>query len=162
NPHAGPRLVVSAPPADQRPAYEELRLSAQWLSASEAVDLLPALVDGNRRTAWMTGRAQSPGAWIQVDLPRPRMVGRVELALTALLALLRLAAPAIQPPLAPPEMRGLWVVRQALVSPAAVDRVVDEAQRAGFIALFVQVRGRGDAFYRSALVPRSEMLAAQP
>ena len=81
NPHAGPRLVVSAPPADQRPAYEELRLSAQWLSASEAVDLLPALVDGNRRTAWMTGRAQSPGAWIQVDLPRPRMVGRVELAL---------------------------------------------------------------------------------
>ena len=82
--------------------------------------------------------------------------------MNALLALLLLAAPDIQPPLPTPEMRGLWVVRTALVSPAAVDRVVDEAQRAGFNALFVQVRGRGDAFYRSALVPRSEMLAAQP
>jgi uncharacterized lipoprotein YddW (UPF0748 family) len=54
------------------------------------------------------------------------------------------------------------VVRTALVSPASVDRVVDEAQRAGFNALFVQVRGRGDAFYRSELVPRSDVLEAQP
>jgi uncharacterized lipoprotein YddW (UPF0748 family) len=59
-------------------------------------------------------------------------------------------------------MRGLWVVRTALASPASVDRVVDDAQRAGFNALFVQVRGRGDAFYRSELVPRSDILAAQP
>jgi uncharacterized lipoprotein YddW (UPF0748 family) len=59
-------------------------------------------------------------------------------------------------------MRGLWVVRTALTSPASVDRVVDEAQRAGFNALFVQVRGRGDAFYRSQLVPRSEILWNQP
>jgi uncharacterized lipoprotein YddW (UPF0748 family) len=81
----------------------------------------------------------------------------------ALLALLLLATPQIQPlPPAAAEMRGLWVVRTALTSPASVDRVVDEAQRAGFNALFVQVRGRGDAFYRSALVPRSDMLAGQP
>ncbi len=60
------------------------------------------------------------------------------------------------------ELRGLWVVRTALVSPAAVDRVVDEAQEAGFNALFVQVRGRGDAFYDSRLVPRSPLLATQP
>ena len=60
------------------------------------------------------------------------------------------------------ELRGLWVVRTALVSPAAVDRVVDEAQQAGFNALFVQVRGRGDAFYDSRLVPRSLLLANQP
>ena len=44
-------------------------------------------------------------------------------------------------------MRGLWVVRTALVSPEAVDQVVDEAAEGGFNALFVQVRGRGDAFY---------------
>jgi uncharacterized lipoprotein YddW (UPF0748 family) len=81
----------------------------------------------------------------------------------AFLPLLLLAAPDIQPPLpASAEMRGLWVVRTALVSPASVDRVVDEAQRAGFNALFVQVRGRGDAFYRSELVPRSDILEAQP
>jgi uncharacterized lipoprotein YddW (UPF0748 family) len=54
-----------------------------------------------------------------------------------------------------PEMRGLWVVRTALVSPAAVDSVVDQAREAGFNALLVQVRGRGDAFYDSRLVPRS-------
>src|SRR2546428_10069804 len=81
----------------------------------------------------------------------------------ALLPLLLLGAPDIQAALpASAEMRGLWVVRTALVSPASVDRVVDEAQRAGFNALFVQVRGRGDAFYRSELVPRSDILEAQP
>jgi uncharacterized lipoprotein YddW (UPF0748 family) len=60
------------------------------------------------------------------------------------------------------EMRGLWVVRTALVSPQAVDRVVDEAREAGFNALFVQVRGRGDAFYDSHLVSRSSLLWQQP
>jgi uncharacterized lipoprotein YddW (UPF0748 family) len=60
------------------------------------------------------------------------------------------------------EVRGLWVVRTALVSPAQVDRVVDEATEAGFNTLFVQVRGRGDAFYESRLVSRSLLLAQQP
>jgi uncharacterized lipoprotein YddW (UPF0748 family) len=60
------------------------------------------------------------------------------------------------------ELRGLWVVRTALVSPQAVDRAVDAAAEAGFNALFVQVRGRGDAFYRSALVSRSPLLERQP
>jgi uncharacterized lipoprotein YddW (UPF0748 family) len=61
-----------------------------------------------------------------------------------------------------PELRGLWVVRTALVSPQAVDRLVDEAAEGGFSALFVQVRGRGDAFYRSTLVSRSTLLERQP
>lgn len=55
-------------------------------------------------------------------------------------------------------MRGLWVVRTALVSPSAVDSVVDQAREAGFNALLVQVRGRGDAFYGSKLVPRSAII----
>ncbi len=59
-------------------------------------------------------------------------------------------------------MRGLWVVRTALTSPQAVDRTVDQAAEAGFNALFVQVRGRGDAFYASRLVPRSPLLQGQP
>ena len=60
------------------------------------------------------------------------------------------------------EMRGLWVVRTGLTSPDSVDRVVDDAARAGFNALFVQVRGRGDAFYASRLVPRSDLLRGAP
>jgi len=75
-------------------------------------------------------------------------------------ALLLLAAQAGAVP--PPEMRGLWVVRTALQSPEAVDRAVEQAARAGFNALFVQVRGRGDAFYASRLVGRGVALAGQP
>jgi uncharacterized lipoprotein YddW (UPF0748 family) len=97
--------------------------------------------------------------------------------MTPLLALLALAGPPAKsvapvpaiPPGAPvasptstPEMRGLWVVRTALVSPEAVDAVVDQARQAGFNALFVQVRGRGDAFYSSRLVPRSLLLEKMP
>jgi uncharacterized lipoprotein YddW (UPF0748 family) len=60
------------------------------------------------------------------------------------------------------EMRGVWVVRTAIASPESVDAVVDDAARAGLNALFVQVRGRGDALYRSGLAPRSEVLRGQP
>jgi uncharacterized lipoprotein YddW (UPF0748 family) len=80
----------------------------------------------------------------------PRLLGAL---------LLSLAVPASA---ASSEMRGLWVVRTALVSPESVDRVVDDAARGGFTALFVQVRGRGDAFYTSRIVPRSELLRGQP
>src|SRR5262245_18067994 len=59
-------------------------------------------------------------------------------------------------------MRGLWVVRTALMSPEAVDGVVDQAKSAGFNTLFVQVRGRGDSFYQSRLVPPSLLLEKQP
>jgi len=62
----------------------------------------------------------------------------------------------------PVEMRGLWVVRTGLDSPESVDRIVDRAYRAGLNALFVQVRGRGDAFYASKIVPRSELLRKAP
>jgi dolichyl-phosphate-mannose-protein mannosyltransferase/F5/8 type C domain-containing protein len=81
NPHAGPRLVVSAPRRADRPAYDELRPSPQWLSASEAQGRLTALVDGDRETAWMTSGAQSPGTWIRVDLPTPRTIGGLQLRL---------------------------------------------------------------------------------
>src|SRR3954470_5866658 len=84
--------------------------------------------------------------------------------MTALLALFLLAGPVPVPtmPAGPAEMRGLWVVRTGLLTPDEVDRVVDDAARAGFNALFVQVRGRGDAFYTSRIVGRSELLASQP
>jgi uncharacterized lipoprotein YddW (UPF0748 family) len=80
-----------------------------------------------------------------------------------LLATLLLAAAPVTASAGPAsEMRGLWVVRTGLVSPEAVDRVVDEAAKGGFNALFVQVRGRGDAFYASRVAPRSPLLAGQP
>ena len=81
NPHAGPRLVVSAPPPADRLAFEELRPSPQWLSASEAPDRLTALVDGDRETAWMTAPGQALGAWIRIELPAPRTIGGLQLLL---------------------------------------------------------------------------------
>jgi len=51
------------------------------------------------------------------------------------------------------ELRALWVVRDALASPRAVERMIDFAKQARIHLLFVQVRGRGDAYYRSSLVP---------
>src|SRR5262245_33785272 len=72
-----------------------------------------------------------------------------------LVAFLLLAGPVFAVDSPPAEVRGLWVVRTALVTPQEVDRVVDQAAEGGFNALFVQIRGRGDAFYDSKLSPRS-------
>ena len=60
------------------------------------------------------------------------------------------------------EVRAVWVVRQSLSSPAAVREVVEQAAAGGFNTLIVQVRGRGDALYRSRLEPWPEFLAGEP
>jgi uncharacterized lipoprotein YddW (UPF0748 family) len=92
-----------------------------------------------------------------------RVASALASALLALAGgLVSTASAGSRPARAPVETRGLWVVRTALVSPPAVDRVVDDAADAGFNALFVQVRGRGDAFYRSSLAARSTLLERQP
>jgi uncharacterized lipoprotein YddW (UPF0748 family) len=57
------------------------------------------------------------------------------------------------------EIRAAWVVRSSLNSKDDVDRVVDYAVRARFHLLFVQVRGRADAYYRSTLEPEGLTLA---
>ncbi len=60
------------------------------------------------------------------------------------------------------EVRGLWVQRGTLSSPAAIARMVGEAAGAGFNTLLVQVRGRGDAFFAGGIDPRAAALSAQP
>ncbi|HEX5322221.1 MAG TPA: family 10 glycosylhydrolase [Capsulimonadaceae bacterium] len=63
---------------------------------------------------------------------------------------------------ATPEVRAMWVVRSNMISPAQINHVVAAAKRFGFNALFVQVRGRGDAYYHSTLEPRAEELSSEP
>ena len=53
----------------------------------------------------------------------------------------------------------LWVLRDALIVPASIDSVVDRAARMGVRGLLVQVVGRGDAYYRSSVLPRAEPLS---
>lgn len=52
----------------------------------------------------------------------------------------------------------LWVTRSTLLDRATIERLVSRASAAGVRGLLVQVVGRGDAFYRSDLLPRSEAL----
>ena len=60
------------------------------------------------------------------------------------------------------EVRALWVQRTSLVSPETIREMVETAAAGGFNTLLVQVRGRGDAYYRGTLEPRGALLAAQP
>lgn len=60
------------------------------------------------------------------------------------------------------EVRALWVVRNTLTSPEKIQRMINSAASAGFNTLIVQVRGRGDAYYRSRWEPRAVELKDQP
>jgi uncharacterized lipoprotein YddW (UPF0748 family) len=65
-------------------------------------------------------------------------------------------------PLRASEVRALWVTRQSLATPESVAAMVRLAASSGFNTLLVQVRGRGDAYYRSRREPRAEALTGQP
>jgi hypothetical protein len=76
NRHAGAALVVAAPVAPIR--YEPLDLRAAVVTTSDAPERAAALVDGDPGTAWTTSGPQGSD-WIDVVLPRPARIGRVEL-----------------------------------------------------------------------------------
>ena len=59
------------------------------------------------------------------------------------------------------EVRALWIVRDTLTSPQKIKNAVTLAKKYGFNTLFVQVRGRGDAYYKSNFEPRAEQLIGQ-
>src|SRR5438445_10933244 len=56
--------------------------------------------------------------------------------------------------------KALWVVRDRILSRSAIDDLVADATVRGIHDLVVQIRGRGDAYYASALEPLAEGLAA--
>jgi uncharacterized lipoprotein YddW (UPF0748 family) len=60
------------------------------------------------------------------------------------------------------ETRALWVLRTSLTTPASIAALVRAARDNGFNTLLVQVRGRGDAYYRNALEPVPPDLLRQP
>src|SRR5688572_24693853 len=62
----------------------------------------------------------------------------------------------------PGEVRALWVVRTTLTSPEKIITMVKAAKKNGFNTLIVQIRGRGDAYYKSRREPRAVELKDQP
>jgi uncharacterized lipoprotein YddW (UPF0748 family) len=59
------------------------------------------------------------------------------------------------------EVRALWVQRASLTTPESIAQMVETARLAGFNTLLVQVRGRGDAYFRHSVEPRAVALAGQ-
>lgn len=55
----------------------------------------------------------------------------------------------------PLSIKGMWVVRESMVSREEVEAALDFAYKNGLNHIFIQVRGRGDAYYNSLLVPKS-------
>ncbi len=55
--------------------------------------------------------------------------------------------------------KALWVVRDRITSAQLIDDLLADATSRGIFDLVVQVRGRGDAYYRSVLEPRAQALA---
>ena len=103
--------------------------------------------------------------------PGPVFIRRALCALASALALYALpfaqasqaAGPAAGAPLPPTEeTRALWVLRTSLTSPDRISALVRAARDHGFNTLFVQVRGRGDSYFRGGIEPRAADLARQP
>jgi hypothetical protein len=78
---AGPPMSVYLVPEALRPRFQAVTLDASWLSASENGSDLPNLLDGRPTTYWTTSAPQRPGSWIEVGLPAPVVLGRIELEL---------------------------------------------------------------------------------
>jgi len=114
-----------------------------------------ARVDEHRPSGYS---AVLPVHWLPMVHHRARLAGGV----AAICALLAVAPGAVAPPTAADDVRALWVTRATLTSPEAVAQMVSAAKSGGFNALLVQVRGRGDAYYRSSLEPRASELAGRP
>ncbi len=72
----------------------------------------------------------------------------------------RSAAQATSP--AGSEVRALWVVRTTLTSPEKIRQLVASAADNNFNTLIVQIRGRGDSYYKSKVEPRAIELKDQP
>jgi uncharacterized lipoprotein YddW (UPF0748 family) len=52
----------------------------------------------------------------------------------------------------------VWVARDRLTSARSIEEICRAAREAGVGTLVVQVRGRGDAYYRTGLAPRAQAL----
>ena len=55
--------------------------------------------------------------------------------------------------------KALWVVRDRITTAKAIDDLLADATTRGIFDVVVQVRGRGDAYYRSDLEPQALALA---
>ena len=56
-------------------------------------------------------------------------------------------------------VKALWIVRDDMVSKKLIDAAISFSVDKQFTDIFVQIRGRGDAYYNSNLVPRANLIS---
>ncbi|MBI3181830.1 MAG: family 10 glycosylhydrolase [Myxococcales bacterium] len=95
-----------------------------------------ALAPGTAQVSARTGSVSSPPSTVTVSAPPAPDAGSV-----------------------PPEARAVWVTRFAYNTAADVNAVIDKAAGAGFNVVYFQIRGNGDAYYDSSLVPWAKKLS---
>ena len=105
----------------------------------------------------MGGRAGWGSSTTRTEAP-----ARLASALFVAVAAWLIAAAAQAAPPAGFETRAIWVVRHALTTPGRVDRVIEVATEMNANTILAQVRGRGDAFYKSDLAPLGESMGGSP
>lgn len=100
-----------------------------------------------------------------MSLSETAIRGPVRRLASALLAILVAAATSASPVRATrsaTEVRALWVLRASLTTPERIRTLVSAARENGFNTLLVQVRGRGDSYFRGGVEPVASDLARQP
>lgn len=76
--YSGSGLFVLEPTDEQRPRYDEVPLGSVRLSASSGAQALQALAAGGAASVWRAEPAL--GAWIEIEFPKPVVLGRIEIA----------------------------------------------------------------------------------
>ena len=57
------------------------------------------------------------------------------------------------------DIRALWIVRDHIINKEKINNLLEFADQNNYNHLFVQIRGRGDAYYSSKVVPRAHLLS---
>ena len=52
----------------------------------------------------------------------------------------------------------IWILRDSLTSPEKIQKALIYASEAGYNKVFIQIRGRGYAFYNSKIVPKNPLV----
>ncbi|MBI89252.1 MAG: hypothetical protein CMG60_04120 [Candidatus Marinimicrobia bacterium] len=55
-------------------------------------------------------------------------------------------------------IRALWIVRDYVTNEKEIDKIISFASENNYNNIFVQIRGRGDSYYNSKLVPKTHLL----
>ena len=52
----------------------------------------------------------------------------------------------------------LWISRESMINEKTIESALLFAHESGFDKVFLQIRGRGDAFYNSTIVPQNNSI----